>query len=112
MKTLEPNMTNLKPIEKECRRADGVTVYYSLYRLSTPCQEYYAIEICAEEEAEMQIVGHHHDRAQRIFELMFNEHVTPCTLAEILHDLLTEEEILYYSQNLSHSPKETLYKFR
>ena len=112
MKIPDPKLYDVQPFEDECRHIEDITIHYTLCRFSTPHQACFAVEICTEEECAMQIIAKDRDRAQRIYEMLINEYVTPCTLTSILHDLIEEEELQHYCQNLLQTPKEALYKFR
>ena len=112
MKATEPNTIDLETLEEECREVENMKIHYTLYKITISLRDYYAIEIRTENEAELRFVGRQHSRSQRIFEMLFNEQVTPCTFSEILRDLTAEDELLHYCQNLSYSSKETLYKSR
>ena len=98
--TMTPTM-EIRTLEAEHRCLNDFYVDYTLYRVITPHTSYYAVEIHTAEECEMQIVGQDCSHAQRVFEMLYNETVTPCTLIEVLHDILMSEEERFHRQNLS-----------
>lgn len=101
METTMTSLSEIQAIEKEQRYLNDFCVHYTLYRITTPHANHFAIEIRTEEETGMQIIGQNDLHAQRVFEMLFNETVTPCTLSEILHDILLSEENKFHCQNLS-----------
>ena len=92
MKTLTHNEVNVTTLEDDCKCEEGVEIFYALYQFQTPHRNYYAIEISTKNEAEMQILGCQSDRAHHIYELMIREMVTPCTLADIAHDIREDKK--------------------
>ena len=101
METTMTLISEIRVIEDERRCLNELSIDYTLYQIATRCTTYYAIEIRSETESEMQIISQKQSHAQRVFELLFNEAVTPCTLTEILHDILVLEEEAFHRQNLS-----------
>ena len=94
------SMMNIRLLQEETQRAEGISIRYILYQMITSQNTYYAVEICTERESEMAVVGKNNARAQRLFEIMINETVTPCVLLEILRDVEVCEEERRYCQNL------------
>lgn len=90
----------IRVIQQECRTAEALQITYTFYKIVTPSTTYYAVEIAAADERDMQVLGSHSLRAEKIFEVLVNETVTPCTLREILYDIETEEEKNRHRQNL------------
>ena len=90
----------IHPIQKEVRKAESLSIDYHLYRVTTCRTSYYALEILLHDEQCMQVLGSDEKIALRLFEIMVNERVTPCTLTEILHDIKCEEEERLHLQNL------------
>lgn len=90
----------IRVIQKEVRYTETLSINYLFYIVTTGASVYYAVEILLNGEAAMQMLGSDEMRAQRLFEIMVNECVTPCTLADILHDLGCEEDGRLHLQNL------------
>ena len=90
----------IRVIQKEVRNTETLSIDYLFYIVTTGASSYYAVEILLNGEAAMQMLGSDEMRAQRLFEMMVNECVTPCTLADILHDLGCEENGRLHLQNL------------
>ena len=101
MKAAAPTTMDIRLLQEENRQTDEFSIHYLLWHIQTPHSTYYAIEIHTGEESDMAIISTDPDRAQRLFEILFNESVTPCTLSDILHDIRIEEEQMIYAQNLS-----------
>lgn len=101
MKAAAPTVMDIRLLQEELRKAEVLSIHFMLWHIQTPHSSYYAVEISTETESDMAIVSRDYDRAQRIFEILFNESVTPCTLPDILHDIRIEEERMIYAQNLS-----------
>ena len=101
METPTQTDMNIRLLQKEHRQIDALSLEYLLWQICTDCSSYYAIEILANDESDMESLGQNYNRAQRIYEMLFNETVTPCTLPNILHDIRASEEECHYLQNLS-----------
>ena len=100
MQTTNPVDAEIRVLQKESRTAETLQITYTFYRITTPTSTYYAAEIAAGEECDMQVLGSDSRRAEKLFEILVNETVTPCTLREILYDIETEEEKNRYRENL------------
>ena len=90
----------IEMIQTECRETKEFSICYTLYRIVSQCSDYFAREVSSGEESDMQMLGKSNERAQRIFEIFVNETVTPCTLSEIICDIIMEEEEKKHRQNL------------
>ena len=101
MKAAAPIVMDIRLLQEEHRKAEEFSMHYALWYIQTSHSSYYAVEIFTDTESDMGILSTNYDRAQRIFEILFNENVTPCTLPDILHDVRIEEEQMHYAQNLS-----------
>ena len=92
--------THIEVIQTECRETKEFSIRYVLYRITAQCSDYFAVEVSSGEETDMQMLGKSNERAQRVFEIFVNETVTPCTLSEIICDIIAEEEEKKHRQNL------------
>ena len=100
MSTSTKTESAIQIIQKEVRNAESLSINYLFYLVTTRRSKYYAIEIVLNEEAAMQMLGTDEKRAHRLFEIMVNEYVTPCTLSDVLHDIGCEEDERLHLQNL------------
>lgn len=100
MQTSSKVTADVRMLQRETQKTEGISIHYALYYISTPNAGYYAVEIFSEGEPDMRMLGTDYNRAQRLFEVLVNETVTPCTLRDILHDAETEEDSRRYRQNL------------
>ena len=100
MSTSDKYENAIHEIQREVRKAETLSICYILYRVDTEKATYYAIEIILDGEWNMQMLGVHEMRALRLFEILVNELVTPCTLSEVLHDLSCDEDERLHLQNL------------
>ena len=94
------NMLDIRLLQEEARWAGDISIRYMLYQMITAHNSYYTVEICTGMESEMAVIGKNNARAQRVFEIMVNETVTPCVLSEILRDVEACEEERRHCQNL------------
>ena len=92
--------TTIFRIQQESRIADSLQITYFFYRITIDSAVYYAVEIIAADERDMQILDTHLPHAEKLFEILVNEIVTPCSLRDILRDIEAEEENGRYRENL------------
>lgn len=91
---------SVRIIQKEVRHAESMSIDYILCLVTTQASRYYAVEIVLGEETDMQMLGGEDRHAHRLFEILVNEFVTPCTLADVLYDMRREENDRLHLQNL------------
>lgn len=100
MQPRESMTTQMRILQTESRTEAALQITYTFYQLLTPAATYYAAEIRAAAQHDMQILGSLPHRAEKLFEMLVNEAVTPCTLQDVLHDMCTEEEQARHLENL------------
>lgn len=99
---LTPSETEMKirVTQREQRNIKTTQITYALYRVVTNLATYYAVEVSAANEHDMRMLGENCERAEKLFEILVNETVTPCTLRDVLHDTEILEEEAKYRENL------------
>ncbi len=100
MQTLNATDNQLHLIQEESGQTEEIRIEYSLYEIGIAHGNYYAVHIRTSNESDMRILGSDFKRAQRLFEILVNETVTPCTLRYILYEAETMEEDRNHEQNL------------
>ena len=100
MNQVSEKQRNVRVLQTETCRTETFSAEYILMSIETARQTYYAIEICSSSEGAMELLGTDFERVQRYFEIMVNETVTPCTLRDVVHDMICGEEERCYRKNL------------
>ena len=105
MHTTNHTEIHIQILQQEYRAVEECRVQYTFYQIFGQHTHCYAVEISMLEENDMRILGTDTSRAQRLFEILVNETVTPCTLKDVLRDAEDEEEQSLYRQNLCQNRK-------